>query len=264
MHGETTHYVGDGQDITDEKRAAADRAAIHAARNVQESLFPPESPSVPGFEIAGAVHPAELASGDFFDYIAVGQTSLGVLVADVSGHGLGPALLMAQTQAYLHVLAESYADPGDLLTQTNRLFALSHSGHFVTLLLCRLDAQERSLNYAAAGHQGYLVAPMAPLKVLASTSIPLGIDAHTTVPCGPSITWVPGDILVLLSDGIEETSSPDHNMFGLERALQVVRESRHMSAAQIVETLFCAAREFTQGEPQTDDITVVVIKMLDL
>ncbi len=99
--GETTHFVGDGQDITEEKIAAADRAAIHAAREVQESLFPARPPSVPGFDIAGAVHPAELASGDFFDFITVGQTSVSVLVADVSGHGLGPALLMAQTQAYL-------------------------------------------------------------------------------------------------------------------------------------------------------------------
>ncbi len=105
-HGETTHYVGDGQDITEEKIAAADRASIHAARKVQESLFPPEPPHVPGFDIAGAVHPAEFVSGDFFDFMAVGQTSVGVLVADVSGHGLGPALLMAQTQAYLRALAE--------------------------------------------------------------------------------------------------------------------------------------------------------------
>ncbi len=98
-HGETTHYVGDGQDITEEKIAAADRAAIQAARKVQESLFPSEPPNIPGFDIAGAVHPAELVSGDFFDFMAIGQTSVGVLIADVSGHGLGPALLMAQTQA---------------------------------------------------------------------------------------------------------------------------------------------------------------------
>ncbi len=74
---------------------------------------------------------------------------------------------------------------------------------------------------------------------------------------------MPGDILVLLTDGIEEAESPEHRMFGLRRALDIVRECREMSAAQIVEVLFCEARDFTQGEPQRDDITAVVVKMLN-
>ncbi len=97
--------------------------------------------------------------------------------------------------------------------------------HFVTLLLCRLDVKDRSLIYAAAGHQGYLVCADGAIKVLESTSIPLGFESHTIVPCGPTITFAPGDILVLLTDGIEEAESPDHRMFGLERALEVVAKA---------------------------------------
>ena len=122
MTGKITHYVGDGQDITDEKRAEADRAAIHAARRVQESLFPKSPPQLTGFDIAGAVHAASLASGDFYDFLTMGESSLGVLIADVSGHGLAPSLLMAQMQAYILALAECHDDPGDLLDSCQPTF----------------------------------------------------------------------------------------------------------------------------------------------
>ena len=98
--GKTTHYVGDGHDITEEKQAEADRQSIAVARRYSRIYFLPMT-HVPGFDIAGAVHPADRVSGDYFDFLALGQKSIGVLVADVCGHGLGAALLMAQTQAYL-------------------------------------------------------------------------------------------------------------------------------------------------------------------
>ncbi|MHB8956298.1 MAG: SpoIIE family protein phosphatase [Pirellulaceae bacterium] len=264
VYGETTHYVGDGQDITEEKLAAADRAAIHAARKVQESLLSLEPPGLPGFDLAGAVHPADHVSGDFFDFIPLGPTSLGVLVADVSGHGLAPALLMAQMQAYVRALAECQNDPGELLTHANRLFALSRSGHFVTIFLGRLDGQSRSFVHAAAGHRGHLVSADDTVKVLSATSIPLGVELHTAVGTDPTVALSPGDILVLLTDGIAEAMNPDQKTFGLERTLDVVRKNRDKPASQIVEMLFRAARDYAQGEPQMDDMTAVVVKVLDI
>ncbi len=133
----------------------------------------------------------------------------------------------------------------------------------MTLLLCRLDTQSRSLTYAAAGHQGYLICADGAVQVLESTSIPLGFESHTTVPCGETIAFAPGDVLVLLTDGIEEAESPDQELFGVERALDVVRERRDLPAAEIVKSLLSAAHDFTQDEPQVDDITAVVVKMLD-
>lgn len=261
--GDITHYVGDGQDITEEKRAAVDRAAIDAARKVQESLFPTVPPRIPGFDIAGAVHPADRASGDFFDFIPMGQDSVGVLIADVSGHGLGPSLLMAQTQAYLRALAECHGRPGDLLTHANRLFSRNDSGHFVTLFLCRLNPWARSFTYAAAGHQAYLVHADGEAQVLSSTSIPLGIDEATTVPDGPTIAIAPGDVLLLLTDGIEEAMSPDRQDYGQQRVLSVVRDHRTKSAIEIMEALFCSAKDFMRGDPQADDITAVVVKRMN-
>lgn len=259
--GEITHYVGHGQDITENKRAEADRAAIQAAHKVQEALFPSDVPRVPGFDIAGATHPAERVSGDYFDFVLIRQKSVGVLVADVSGHGLGPALVMSQTQAYLRAMAEIHDDPGELLTHVNRLVAASQSQHFVTLFLGRIDAETRSFVYAGAGHDGYLISANDTVKVLTSTSMPLGVLDTLTVPSAPAIILAPGDIIVLPTDGIEEAERPDGVLFGRERALHVVRANREKSAAEIVQALFRAARDFAEGEPQNDDISAVVVKM---
>lgn len=260
--GEITHYVGDGQDLTQHKQGEADLAAILAARKVQQTLLPPSAPCESGFDIAGAVYPAEHASGDFFDYIPLGQDSIGVLVADVSGHGLGPALLMAQTQAYLRALAETCTDPGELVTRANHLFATNDSGHFVTIFLGCLNVVTRSLVYVGAGHQAYHIARDGVVRVLRSSSIPLGIE-KTLPPFAPStITLEAGDILVVPTDGAEEAMSVDGRQFGRERMLDLVRDNREKPAVEIVETLFRAARDFAERRPQEDDITALVVKVL--
>jgi phosphoenolpyruvate-protein phosphotransferase len=260
--GETTHYVGDGQDLTQQRRGDADHAAIQAARKVQQALLPSDALCLPGFDIAGAVHPAESVSGDFFDYIPLGQDSLGVVVADVSGHGLAPALLMAQMQAYLHALADSYGDPGELLTHANRLFATSNSEHFVTMFLGCVDAATHSFVYASAGHPGYLISGNGTVRVLDSTSIPLGIEETTAPSSAPAAILKPGDILLVPTDGTEEAMSPDGRLFGRARMLDLVRNERTKSAAQIVDALFRAARDFTDERSQEDDITALVVKVL--
>jgi PAS domain S-box-containing protein len=259
--GETTHFIGHGQDITENKRAEADRAAIKAAHRVQQALFPSQVPRAPGFEFAGATHPAERVSGDYFDFVLLRQKSIGFLVADVSGHGLGPALVMSQTQAYLRAISEIHDDPGEILTHVNRLVASSQCQHFVTLFLGRIDVDTRTFVYAGAGHHGYVITANDTVRVLESTSCPLGVSDDLTVPSASSIILEPGDIIVLPTDGIEEAESSQGMLFGRERALDVVRTNRQKSAAEIVHALYCAARDFTEGEPQNDDISAIVVKL---
>ncbi len=258
--GETTHYVGDGQDLTQQKQGEADVAAIQAARRVQRTLFPPSAPQVHGFDIAGAVYPAEHVSGDFYDYIPLGQDSIGVLVADVSGHGLGPALLMARTQAHLRALAETCVGPGQLLARANQLFGTSDSGHFVTIFLGYLNVLERCFEYAGAGHQGYHISRAGAVSVLRSSSLPLGVNT-TITPRATTITLETGDTLVIPTDGAEEAISVDGRQFGRERIFDLVRNNHHKSASEIVGALFRAASEFGR-QPQEDDITAIVIKVL--
>jgi sigma-B regulation protein RsbU (phosphoserine phosphatase) len=258
--GAITHYVADGRDITKQRQSEEDHAAIQAARTVQRALFPAAPPVLSGFEISGAVHPAQRVSGDFFDYIPMGRNSVCLLVADVSGHGLGPSLLMAKAQAYLRALSEAHTDPGDLLTHANRLFGQDNSGHFVTMFLGRLDADERTFVYAGAGHAGYHILANGDVKLLEPKGLPLGVVPATSVASSPAIHLQQGDIILLPTDGIEEARNRAGHLFDRRRMFEITRDNRERSAAEIIEALFRAARHFTDRERQQDDITAVVIK----
>ncbi|TWT50036.1 Phosphoserine phosphatase RsbU [Thalassoglobus neptunius] len=262
--GKITHYVGDGQDITDEVKASADRAEIDAARTVQQSLFPATSPAVQSFDIAGRVFPAERVSGDFFDFIPIDEETLGVVVADVSGHGLGPSLVMAQTQAYLRALVEPDFTPGSVLTHANQLYIANNSGHFVTILLGRLHHRKQTFLHAGAGHRGFLLRENGDIETLGSTGLPLGITHDSRIESAEEKKLLPGDLILLPTDGIEESYTPEKGeLFGHERLIDLALKHRHRPADEIVTEVHRAAREFVSQSPQCDDITLVVIKATD-
>jgi serine phosphatase RsbU (regulator of sigma subunit) len=236
-------------------------AKLRVARDIQRSLFPTGDAAIPGFEAAGTSIPADEAGGDFFDYFPLAGGSLGVVVADVSGHGLGAALLMAETRAYLRALAVTHDHPGRVLTLANRILIGDTQGrHFVTLFFARLDPADRTITYAGAGHAGHLVDPAGETRLLESTSLPLGIEESLVVPCAPSIPLTPGQIVLICTDGITEAISPGREMFALPRALRAVREAAGGGARQIVDALYRAVDRHTAGQPQNDDITALAIK----
>jgi phosphoserine phosphatase RsbU/P len=264
-------------DVTARKRAeeelARNAAEFRVARRIQQQLFPTSTPGLAGldigsatfgFDIGGASYPAEAIGGDYYDYLPLPDGSLGVAVGDVSGHGLGPALLMAELRAYLRAFAQTETDPAAVLRAVNRLIVQDVEGdRFITLLLARLDARGRRLRYASAGHPtGYLLDPSGAVKeVLKSTGIPLGVFADAEFRCGAETALGPGDLVLLLTDGVAEARAPDGSAFGTERVLDLVRHCRAGSARQIVEELYLAVRAFSQGQPQFDDITATVIKV---
>ena len=135
---------------------------------------------------------------------------------------------------------------------------------YITLFLGRLDPGTRELVYASAGHPpGCILGADGAVKAhLKRTGIPLGLRAATEYTSAPALTLVPGDLFVLLTDGIEEASSPTGELFGAERALDVVRAHRDKPARAIVEILYAATRAFAQGAAQLDDITAIVVKAL--
>ena len=190
-----------------------------------------------------------------------GEDCLGVLVADASGHGIGAALLAAQTRAYLRALALTCADVGTLLTLSNqRLASDLVTDHFVTLFLLRLDPRTHSLLYANAGHwPGYVLDRRGRTKaVLASTGCPLGIDPAGAFPAGPATTLEPGELVLLFTDGIVEAAPPDGKPFGLERTLGIVRAHQREAPDAILDALFHAVGDFS-GHPPQDDLTAVIL-----
>ena len=256
------------RDITERKKAERElrenKEQFRVAREIQQRLFPKAAPNLPGFEIGGASYPAEATGGDYFDYLPMLNGRLGVVLGDVTGHGVGPALLMAETRAYLRVLAGRREDVGEILSRANGVLAEDvGTERFVTLFLARLDPQTRSLAYASAGHPpGHVLQASGALKkTLPRTGIPLGMRPDTQYASSETLYLEAGDVVVLLTDGIEECLSPAGELFGSERALDVIRQHRSSSAQQIVEELYQAVRKFSGNVAQNDDVTAVVIKV---
>jgi PAS domain S-box-containing protein len=268
LNGER-RFVGFIRDITLRKRAEREiresQEQFRVAREIQQRLFPKSAPVLNAFDIAGATYPAEATGGDYFDYLPMLNDRWGIIVADVTGHGVGPALLMAETRAYLRVLTGRREDVGEILTRANGVLAEDvGSERFVTLFLARLDPTERALVYASAGHPpGYILDASGKVKqTLPRTGVPLGIQPDTKYVPAPEIKLEPGDLLLALTDGIEESAAPDDNLFGIDRVLEVVRHHQAKPAQQIVQALYEASRQFSQNTPQTDDVTAIVVKVL--
>jgi serine phosphatase RsbU (regulator of sigma subunit) len=234
-------------------------------RDIYHHLLPAEAPQHTGWDIHGASLCVGAAGGDYFDYLLLGNDRLGVVIGDVTGHGIGPALLMAATRAYLRVLAQTCADIGTMLGLANRLLAQDVSdGRNVTLLLGQIDLARRTLIHTSAGHPpGYVLARDGTVRAfLYSTGPPLGIlpDADYAPTTGSVLE--PGDVLLLVTDGVLEARDPTkQQMFGRDRTLDVIRAHRRYSAREMVETLCEAVQNFAQGRPQLDDITVIVIRV---
>jgi serine phosphatase RsbU (regulator of sigma subunit) len=236
---------------------------FRAAGEIQQRLYPLQPPKLEGFELAGAVYPAKATAGDYFDYIPMLDGCIGLVVGDVSSHGMGPALLMSETRACLRTLAQSHSDVGEILTRANRVLAADTSDfHFVTLAMARLDPRDRTMIYASAGQRGYLLHPGYDVEILDSTSLPLGVRDDTVVPASAPIALVPGDLITFFTDGVVETESPGRIRFGYSRALEAIRSERHKPAAEIIDALHREILGFTRNMPQADDITMVVVKVL--
>jgi PAS domain S-box-containing protein len=233
------------------------------AREIQQGLLPKAAPQLPGVIVAGVSHAAQETGGDYFDFFPLADGALALAVGDASGHGIGAALLIAETRAYLRALALTHADLAKILALTNRrLTDGSAEDHFVTLLLARLGPGGRSLTYTSAGHwPGFVLDAHGRVKtVLESTGVVLGFDPAAEFPAAAEVPLELGDLVLLCTDGLAEAFSKEGVPFGRERVLELVAGRRHDSPARIVEALCQAAREFS-GEQQMDDMTAVVVKV---
>lgn len=232
------------------------------AGTIQQGLLPKSPPQLTGLDVAGACHPAQETGGDYFDFIPLAEGHWGIALGDASGHGVGPALLIAETRAYLRAFALTNTEPGQVLDRVNqRLVDDMSADYFVTLFLARLDPDACSLVYSNAGHQpGYVLGGDGEVKMaLPSTGPPLGVSPAADFPKGPPVCLDPGDLVLLLSDGIAEARSDDRRQFGIGRALEVVRAHRHEPSGAVIAALLEEVRAWSHSR-QTDDMTAVVIK----
>jgi serine phosphatase RsbU (regulator of sigma subunit) len=239
------------------------REEIRLARQIQQKLFPPAPLPRAGLEISGASYPAEATGGDYFDYVPMGDGSLGVVIGDVSGHGFGPALLMAELRAYLRAFLLTRTDVGEIVELLNRALAEdAPEGYFATLLLARVNLSTRSVVYTSAGHSpAFVLGPSGEVKaVLESTGMPLAVLPDGEFGAAPAPPLEAGDLVLLLTDGIVEAHGPDGKAFGINRVLDVVRAHLGRPAREIVDALYTSVRSFCGTPAQLDDMTAIIIK----
>ncbi len=256
------------RDISERKRAENElrekEEQFRVAREIQQHLFPKCAPAVDGLDIAGRTFPADATGGDYFDFLPMIDDCVGLVIGDVTGHGLGPALLMAETRAYLRILAKTNSDAGIILTKANRVLVEDvGDDRYVTLFLARLNTKKRSLAYVNAGHiPGYIFGATGEvISTLRRTGIPLGLRPDTTYHESGEIQLAPGQMMLMLTDGFEEAIGAKDEMLGAERVLDVVKQNRTLPAADIIHALHEAVRKFSGASPQADDLTAILVKV---
>jgi sigma-B regulation protein RsbU (phosphoserine phosphatase) len=262
-NGQVTHFVSVLKDVTELRKQQEQEFYLQIAHEVQQRLNTTVA-SLPGFDIAGTVCSATLTGGDYFDFIAQPDGCLCIAIGDVSGHGFGAALVMAETRAYVRSYATLESDMGAILNRVNNALVTDlDGGQYVTLLLARVDPRNRLVEYAGAGHiPCYLLRPSGEIgHVMESTGPPSGLFAGSQFCSSPAIPLDYGETLVLLTDGVTEAANNGAAQFGADRALEFIKCHLQDSAAELVRGIHETVRAFTGGGPPSDDITSVICKV---
>ncbi|MDZ7271757.1 MAG: SpoIIE family protein phosphatase [candidate division KSB1 bacterium] len=244
------------------------RKEMQVAQEIQRTLLPTELPKIEGFSVATFYEAAKEVGGDYFDFVEVDRDTLGIAVADVSGKGVPGSLVMTMIRTALRTEARGVYSAAEVLARVND-FVINDmkKGMFVTVFYAILDSKRRRINYASAGHNPMILYRGATRKTyyLNPQGFPIGIalpekDLFRRTIQSDTIRLAPDDILILYTDGITEAMNPQREMFGDERLLQVVRDYSHLPVDAFVEQLKNELHSFTEGNPQSDDITLVAIK----
>jgi phosphoserine phosphatase len=235
---------------------------MELARDIQVGLMPQAAPDVPGFDLAGWSQPSQYAGGDFFDLFAWGPRGVGLMLGDAVGHGVGPALLAAETRALVRALALHELRPDKVLADANRLLAADVSeGRFVTLALALADGHVGTVQYASAG-QGPLVVLRAggDAQQLGATGLPLGILPEAPIECGTPLVLAPGEALLLISDGIFECETRGGGDLGLEPVLQTARRHLDRGARETIRSIQALTEAVSPDGKFRDDRTIVIAR----
>jgi phosphoserine phosphatase RsbU/P len=246
-----------------EKQRMEDELKI--AREIQQGLLPEKLPSIPGFDIAALTIPSKEVGGDYYDVITRRNGDYILAIGDVSGKGTPAALLMASVQAALRALAPLCQSISQTTGQINDLTCENtRSGNkFITFFWGILDAQTRQFRFSNAGHNPpYLIRKNGDMELLEDGGLILGIFKTTAPYAESSVTMLPGDILVMYTDGVSEAMNQSNDQFTEELLESILKESTHLSTKEIIQKVQQRLESHTQGTAQSDDITMLVLKAL--
>jgi len=280
-------YTGRRHDFTAEEvrlfRSVADQAAL-AVRNarlvaevvrshgqqreltmaaqVQKRLLPAGPPVIPGYDCCAVTVPSLEVGGDFHDWIELPGGNWGIAVGDVAGKGVPAAILMAYVRAALRAQAEHVYELDHIMDRVNEALALdTQASEFATLFYGVLDSGKRRFTYCSAGHEPAILVRQGRIERLGAGGPLLGVMRGARYEFD-AVTLQSGDTLVVYSDGTYDTLSDGAERFGAERLVQSVLRHASSSAARMVEGVRADIRSFAGLAPRTDDLTLLVVKVL--
>ncbi|MBS1125742.1 MAG: protein,cache protein [Nitrospirae bacterium] len=262
MAADLREYISTLERTTAEKERMLKELEI--AKGIQQSFLPGAAPEIPGFDLYGCNIPALEVGGDFYDFIPLGSDHYGLVIADVSGEGVPAALFMALSRTLIRASAHSIDDPAGSIREANgHITEDSKTCMFVTLFYAILDVQEKILTYVNAGHNPpiHVAGGSGEVTLLAAEGIALGVMDNIALR-SVKIPLQPLDLVVLYTDGVTEAADEQDGMYGTERLTACVEMHREETSREIIRAIVRDVRAFTGNRSQSDDITIMVLKVL--
>jgi CheY-like chemotaxis protein len=240
---------------------------MDTARQIQLSILPREIPAIKGLDMAARYIPMTSVAGDFYDFLPIDERRIGILVADVSGHGMPAALIASMLKIALDGQTACATDPARVLAGLNHALCGKFKGHFVTAAYVVVDTEKQSLLYAGAGHPPLVIMDAArQARHFTENGLFLGCFPQATY-TAVEIPFKPGDWGVLYTDGILEMTDPSDEQFGLDRFKQLLQNNHALSAGQFVDALLDELSRWScpaSGREPEDDITLLAFHFEDL
>lgn len=241
-------------------------SALKLAEEVQRNLLPSKPPEIPGLEVAGASLYCDETGGDYYDYVLLPGGRLGIVVADVSGHGIDAALYMASARAFLISKVTDFKSPALLLRDVNRFLARDSAptGRFMSMFFLEIEPETKTLRWVRAGHEPAVVFEPAEgrFSELGGDGMALGVVENLDFREYSRQGWEPGAVVVIGTDGISETRNRSNEFFGTNRLREAIRRNASKPAAGIQSAVIAAVQDFRGAAAQEDDVTLVVVKLL--
>jgi sigma-B regulation protein RsbU (phosphoserine phosphatase) len=243
------------------------RQSLGLAMDVQQHLLPRSNPSIEGLEIAGKSIYCEETGGDYFDYLEDGKNKKGkikVVVGDVSDHGIPSALLMTTARAFLRQRASRPGKLNQIVADVNRQISpdVEESGQFMTLFICEVDSQNKTIRWVNAGHDPAVIfnPSTGDFDELTGHALPLGVSDKAAYQ-EYQRRILPGQIILIGTDGIWESQNSRREMFGKNRFKDLIRTHAHEPARDILQAVISGLDDFSRPLEKEDDVTLVVIKV---
>ena len=246
------------------------RRSLDLAKEVQQNLLPKANPVVEGLDIAGKSIYCDETGGDYYDFISIGDNDkqkIGVAIGDVAGHGISSALLMATVRSSLRQRASLPGSIANIISDINYQLVqdVEDSGQFMTMFYLSIDPMKRNLHWVRAGHDPAIFYDPGSdsFEELGGPGLSLGIDENWVFEDNLKTGLTKGQIILLCTDGIWEARDPRGEMFGKEPILHILQKNSSSSANEILEIILDSLNSFQKSAKIEDDITLVVIKIVD-